>query len=78
MADDSNEGALLARVDPRWDAARTELVLGGLHQRRARRRIVAVLAAFAVVLSGASFAWQAFSEGESAPSAWKWYALVPR
>lgn len=47
---------LLSLVDPRWDGARTERALAGLHRRRARRRAGVALAGAGVLFLGAALA----------------------
>ncbi len=58
----------LARVDPRWDAARTERALAALHRRRARRRATSVLLGSAALVALALVGWT-IVEGAPAPRA---------
>lgn len=58
--DDESEAhaRALSRVDPRWDAARTERALAGMHRRRARRRASMVLAASTMLLALVLVSWR--------------------
>src|SRR6185436_12130510 len=53
---------VVARVDPRWDAARVEQSLAALHRRRTRRRTLAIglgVMTTALVLGAVHAAWPA-------------------
>ena len=64
-----SHGRAIARVDPRWDVARTEQALAELHRRRARRRTTSVVVALAASVALALVGWTVSRTGTGvAPS----------